>query len=147
MPPNTPTANSPAELLRASVVAGLFGTEPTAAGAWPVFVGHMPDEPDNVICVYDTTGLTDGRIQSNGETIRHPGWQVRVRATDHPTGYAKIAAIRNHIDGIIREGIVIGTHSYTIQAATLTGGVQTIGQEPEGTRRDNFTINGILTYT
>tara|TARA_R110002167_G_scaffold46072_1_gene137793 strand:- start:467 stop:904 length:438 start_codon:yes stop_codon:yes gene_type:complete len=143
----TPVTNSPAELLRASIVTAGFGTQPSTASTWPVFVGHMPDLPDNSVCVYDTSGSLDGRVQRGGETIEHPGWQVRVRATDHPTGYAKIATIRNHIDTILREGIVIGASSYTIQAANLTGGVQTVGQEPEGTRRNNFTINGTLTYT
>ena len=141
-----PTANSPAELLRASIIAGEFGTDPTDEEEWPVFVGHMPDEPDNAVCVYDTTGIMNGRIQSTGESIRHPGWQVRVRSSAHPTGYAKIASIRNHIDSIHREGIELSPYSYTIYAATLTGGVQALGQEAEVTRRDNFTINGILTY-
>jgi hypothetical protein len=137
--------NSSAELIRWSIVDGGLGTNPSSGSAWPVFVGHMPDEPDNAICVYDTTGTIDGRVQSNGETIEHPGWQVRVRATDHPTGYPKIANIRNHLDAVLRQGVVINTFSYTIQAITLTGGVQSLGQEPDGTRRNNYTINGIIT--
>lgn len=142
----SPIYNSPAELIRQSVVMDGLGTNPSDGGAWPVFVGHMPDEPANCICVYDTTGNIDGRI-STGKTIEHPGVQVRVRAIDHPTGYPKITNIRNHLDSILRQGIVIGEYSYTIQAVTIIGGIQALGQEPDGERRNNFTINGILTHS
>ncbi len=141
----SPIYNSPAELIRWSIVDDGLGSNPGDGSAWPVFVGHMPDEPDNAICVYDTAGTPDGRVQRGGETIEHPGWQVRVRSVDHPTGWPKITNIRNHLDSVNRQGVVIDTYSYTIQAVTLTGGIQSLGQEPDGTRRNNYTINGIIT--
>lgn len=143
----SPIYNSPAELVRWSIANDGLGSYPSEGDVWPVFVGHMPDEPDNCICVYDTTGTVDGRLQQDGKSIEHPGIQVRVRAIDHPTGYPKITNIRNHLDSVLRQGVVIGVYQYTIQAITLTGGVQTLGQEPDGERRVNFTINGILTHS
>lgn len=139
--------NSPAEILRASLIAGALGvlisTSPT--GAWPIFVGHMPDTPDNVMCVYDTAGIKDGRLMRTGKTIKHFGWQVRVRATEYDDGFVKIAMVADYLDTVLRETVVISSVTYVIQSVTQTSGPFSIGQESEAKRRENFTLNGTMT--
>jgi len=139
--------HSPAELLRASLVGARIGVFPskTSKKPWPVFVGHMPDDPDDVICVYDTAPVMDGRLQETGETVKHLGFQVRVRSFSYRAAYAKITTIDARLDDIRREGIVINGESYIIAAVTKTSGPLAMGQEPDGKRRENFTLNGTMT--
>jgi hypothetical protein len=106
----------------------------------------MPDNPDNAICVYDTAGIREGRVQSTGESLSKPGWQIRVRSKGHPVGYARIQAIVSHLDGILQETVAISGNSYIIQAVTQTSTVLALGQEPEGEKRNLFTLNGTITF-
>lgn len=143
--------NSPAELIRYVLsTAGVFVT-PGAVGmseppVWPVYVGHMPSVPDNAACVYDTPGAIDGREMRGGRTVRHPGFQVRVRALDHSQGFSKIREIQEALDAVQNLSVAIGDSSYTIIAVKQTGGAFSLGQEPDVQRRVAFTINGQLTY-
>jgi len=82
-----------------------------------------------------------------GERIVHPGWQLRVRATDYTTGYGQIYDIRTLLEGIRRERVDIGAAAYRIDAVTIISDILPLGQEPEGKRRDTFTLNGIMTFT
>lgn len=140
--------NSPAELVRAALIVKGIGLMPDAGvltQVWPIFVSHMPSKPDNVICVYDTPGLTQGRIHRTGETIKKPGWQIRVRGLDHPTGYAKISAIQAAVDSVRNLNIAIAGVGYIVQALNQKGGVMSLGQESDADKRNGFTLNGIIT--
>lgn len=141
---------SPAVLLRDSLVTAGVGTLPSAAGVWPVFVSMLPqdaNEKTDAICVYDTAGERDGRYQTTGETITHPGVQVRVRAGSYPTGWAKAMAIVAHLDQITRETV----QGYTLHAATRAGSPLSLGMEPDGGSGNQrwyaFTVNATLTVT
>ena len=140
-------SHSAADILRYAVIAGGQGTLPTDSLAWPFFVGHLPDTPDNAICAYDTGGLPDGRLM-DGETIQHPGWQLRIRATDHATAWAKVALIKAALDAIANTAVAIGVSNYTLHSVTQTGTPISLGQEVSGTRRrEQITVNGTLTVT
>lgn len=164
--------NSPAELVRAALVAKGVAVIPSdaialgnllwsdgAALLWSdgvgllwgtlvtvIYVGHLPDTPDEVACVFDTPGFTEGRIQRTGETITKSGWQVRVRAPDHATAYAIISNIQAALDAVRNLPVAIQGNGYTINAITQSGGVLALGQEPEAKRRNGFTLNGTVTY-
>jgi hypothetical protein len=121
----------------------------------PDFVGYvtsLPDEPDNAICVQDTVGRLDGRIHKTGETIVHPGIQVRVRSESFVLGWAKANEIKTALEQIKNDSVSVvdpisgTTHTYTIHSATLTSPILPIGEGKEG-RRENFTINVVLTIT
>lgn len=137
---------SPADVLRNIMVADAQGTLPSAAGAWPIHTGGMPNDPDAAICIYDTAGQNDGRLMT-GETITHPGIQVRVRAADYPTGFAKIKALRNYLDALHNESILLATVTYTVAAYKHRGSIISLGQEPDNKRRIGFTTNGQLTIS
>lgn len=141
--------NSAAEIIRGAIVAEslgvLFSVSPS--GDWPVFVAHLPDSPDDAICVYDTPGVREGRMQKTGESVGKPGWQVRVRSIEHGDGIIKISQIARYFDTVLREPVAIGAYNYVIQAITQTGTILPLGQNNDEKRRYHFTLNGTITYT
>lgn len=143
--------HSPAELLRRSLVLGGLGvlrsTNPT--GAWPIYVGHMPDAPDEAMCLYDTSGFAQGRVLHAGDPtlIEKPGIQLRVRAGGFRTGYAKVRALSRHLTDVYKQTVVLGADWYMIHAMHQTGTALAIGREPGGDRRELFTLNAVMTYT
>lgn len=139
-------ANSPAEVIRGFLVLSEAGNNHDAA-EWPVFVGHLPEDPDNAICVYDTTGINDGRIMADGEVVAKYGWQVRVRGTAHDIAWGRITAIADALDGAARAAVAVGSNNYTLHSTTRGGSAVSLGQEAEGKRRCGFTLNGTATIT
>jgi hypothetical protein len=140
--------SSAAEIIRALIIAGglgvLYSTYPS--GIWPVFVAHLPDTPDSVICVYTTAGVREGRIQTTGQSMGKPGWQVRVRSMDYQDGMNKIQEIAAYFDGVLRDDVDIESDTYIIQAITQTGTIIPLGQNNDKKRRYHFTLNGTITY-
>lgn len=139
---------SPATILAEALIQSGLVSRPSSAAApiWPVFVSHMPDTPDNAVCVYDTSGNRDGRIMRTGENIDKPGWQIRVRATGYPLAYNKILSLSRYVGTVRNLGVVINGETYTIYSVTKTGTPLSLGQEPDVKRRDAVTLNGIITY-
>lgn len=137
-------SHPPSQIIQASLIAGGVGTEPTANAAWPVFVSHLPSTIGNALCVYDTAGKRDGRLMA-GATIKHPGIQIRCRAVDYPTGYAKMKEVEAHLDAVLRENVALDARTYTIAAVTQTGDILTLGREPDEKARESFTLNGTTT--
>lgn len=136
--------HSPADIIGALLVSLGLGTDPEAAGSWPVNVSNEPTDPDSCITVYDTSGRTEGRFQTSGETQEHQGIQIRVRAADHATAWTKIHAILNTIDtGVYDEIVAVESESYLVHNVTRTGGVLSLGKEDSSDRR-LFTLNAIV---
>jgi hypothetical protein len=141
--------NSAAEIIRSAIVAEGLGVliSVSPSGEWPVFAAHLPDSLDNAICVYDTPGVREGRIQETGKSVGKPGWQVRVRSVDYADGIAKIGAIADYFDTVLRLPVEVGAFDYVIQAITQTGTILPLGQNNDEKRRYHFTLNGTITYT
>lgn len=139
--------HSPTDVLIAALVVMGVGVYPNSATVpiWPIYADHLPELPDNALCLYDTTGVREGRIMRTGESIRHPGWQIRVRALDAPTAWSKVRAIEKVLDAIRQLEIVLDGERYKIAAVTQTGTPLPLGQETDAKRRDHITINGTIT--
>lgn len=124
--------------------AGL-GTDPDLKKDWPVYAIGEPDLPDNVITVYDTAGMDDGRLMTNGELQCHYGWQMRVRAVNHPVGYRKINALRVYISETFRAlNLTIEGSLYQVPAFTHLGEIMILGPDTPGSKRKLFTLNGTI---
>lgn len=137
--------HSPAEVMRHALVALGVGTLPTAAGSWPIYGHSEPDTPDNVITLYDTTGVGHGRSHIDGEIQEHQGVQVRIRSDKQDTGYPKAKAIAELLDkSINRLTVTIGAAEYLVHAATRTGDVLSLGKESPTSKRNLFTLNFIV---
>lgn len=134
--------DSPAEIIRQLLIdLGLA----TAASTWPVFATGEPASPDNCITVTDTVGTSDGRSMIDGELYTHFGFQVRVRSTDHDTGWLKAAVIRTHLArSVYQRTVAMDIQRYFIQAITNIGQVLPLGKEVAVSKRSLFTVNATV---
>lgn len=144
------TTHSPAQVLRAVLLAAGLGVDPDVDpdSEWPIYVNHMPDEgaADKAIFVYDTSGTKDGRLLASGTVIEHPGFQVRLRALDHPTVWAKLKAVADYIDAApASTTVAVGGTTYAVRNISRTGTPLNLGTQGAPRRRQQFTLNGILT--
>ncbi len=87
-----------------------------------VFLGFMPDKPDDCIALFEYTGRPPD-LHWNGE---YPGLQVRVRNESYLAGRAKIGEIAKLLHGL-HETYLSGTRYLLIKARG----------SPEVLKRDN----------
>ena len=147
--------HSPADVLRHALVSGGMGVLPSIATPgtpliWPMYVGRLPNKPDNIIGVYNTAGVKQGRYMRTGESLFSNGWQIRIRAVSHIDAWNKAKDIQKHLDTIRQFGVIIETSKYIITSVTQIGSPIPMGQgreskRREGIRRDNISMNGTLT--
>jgi|WetSurMetagenome_2_1015567.scaffolds.fasta_scaffold586091_2 hypothetical protein len=140
-------AHSPADVVRWLMIDLSLGTDPAGTGtsdSWPIHASSEPDYPDNLITIYDTAGVQQGRIQNTGETVEHRGIMVQVRGTDHATAWGKMDAIKVALDESVHNSLVIVDSSqYTVYAVTKQSGPLSLGRE-QNTNRFLFTLNAIV---
>jgi hypothetical protein len=142
---STSLARSPADVVRWLLILLDLGTDPEDADSWPIHASSEPDSPDNLITVYDTAGMTDGRVHRTGETAEHRGVMVQVRGTDQPTAWVKSDAIREALDEQVHNLLVtIDDEEYVVYAVTRHSGPLSLGREPN-TDRFLFTLNAVVT--
>lgn len=136
--------HSQADVLRWLLVSLGIGTDPTDDVSWPIHASSEPDLPDNMLTIYDTTGITEGRIQRTGETVEHRGVTIQIRGTDYRTAWSKSNAVRVALDESISvSSVSIGGYNYTVHAVTIKSGPLALGKEPT-TNRFLFTINAVM---
>lgn len=139
------TTNSPSRILQQFMIAdGLF-TDPVDMADFPLFKSHMPDKPDDAGTVYDTAGVKDGRLLTDGFVIIHYGFQVRVRSKDHDEGWVKISAVEKRMETVVGSTVVIAPLTYTLQNISQSGSVLSLGREKNTQRRNLFTVNFLAT--
>lgn len=141
-----PLGHSPADIVRHLLIQLGHGENPTptATPDWSIYVASEPNSPDAVVTVYDTEGRIDGTSNPDGEAQEYFGVQVRVRAEDHPTGYAKARAIADSMDrDVWRDTATVGGTSYCVQSIARTSSVLALGTDKPAGRRHLFTINAL----
>lgn len=145
--PNT-LSHSPADILTQVLVGLGVASQIEDNTAWPVFAGGEPASPDNCITIYDTEGDYHGRTMVDGAIQEHHGFQIRVRARDHATGYSKITAIRESLSQSVRQTLVIvDTTVYQVWAVNKLRGIFSLGLEVPASKRRLFTFNGTTFIT
>jgi hypothetical protein len=134
------------EIIRQLLIDESLGSD---GGTWPVFISFLPNTPENTICVYDTAGMSDGRVMRTGERVEHHGIQIRVRGSSYLVARAKAYAIAEALDAQRRVSIALSSEeSYTLHNVSRSGTVVPIGVEEEGDRRrHHFTVNAVTTIT
>lgn len=140
---------TPAEVVRELLIAAALVTRPSLRQAWPAYLTNMPDGDgvaDDAVCVYDTTPVTEGRVMRGGETIKHPGLQVKVRAKDYRAGWDKTSAIAERFDAVLRATVNLDGFVFLIQSISH-GAVLPNGMEESTKRRFIFTLNCQLTIS
>lgn len=137
--------SSPADI----IYALLEDLDVPQSGTWQMFVGFLPDFPDNAICIYDAEGTMDGRIMSSGERIIHPGVQIMVRSLGYREGWDKAEAIALLLDEQQKVSVAVESDgTYILDCVSRTSPVVSVGMEQINDRRRNgFTINMTITVT
>jgi hypothetical protein len=137
--------HSPAEIIAKWLVDKTYALDPPSQ-PWCVYVGSMPEDGNSVLCVYDTTGIMQGRIQRTGETIQSHGLQVRVRSQGYSAGRAKADTLCTNFDELRREEVTLDDIDYLIHAVSRVTPIIHLGPEA-GNKRERFTINFLATIT
>lgn len=147
-------AHSPADVIRWLLVGLGLGTDYRNVGLWPVYAAGEPPKPDNVLTVYDTVGTDDGSVMigARGELQGHYGFMVRVRAADHPVGWAKANAIRANLAETVYDNTVVvpllngvAAGTYVVENCAQVGHVLALGPNVANEKTWLFTVNAVAT--
>ena len=89
--------------------------------SWATYIGQQPEQPDNVITIYDQGGNRFNTI--SGCVSEDVIFAIRVRCTDYLEGYAKAQQVAKVLNLISNEeidnGKVFHTTYHDIQQQTL----------------------------
>lgn len=142
---------SVSDLTARLLVAGGYGFDPplstnAPASRWTVFVDAFPDTPHLVICC-NTNGLNkdSGRLL-NGCPVTHPGIQIRVRARDRVTAYAKAKVIYDYLSTVRRVSLTVDTETYRMDNMSVQGEPIYVGTGTDD-QRPSFVFDVYVTYT
>lgn len=139
--PTTVLTDTPAAVI-ANYITGLaLMTVPSAGGNWPLYISNMPDSPDNIGAIYNTTPTKDGRSMEGGGVMQHYGVQIGIRCTTEETGWDKCNVIAGQLAAIHNNETILNGDTYTIHNVTIIGGINSLGQEAGTKRRRIFTMN------
>lgn len=138
--------HSPADVLRQLLVDMSLAVDYVDdRTSWAAFASGEPDLPDDSITIYDTEGREHGRDMPTGERATHDGFQIRVRSRNHKVGYIRARLIAIALDEEVENVQVdVDDNSYLVKAVTRTGGILPIGKDIPGSKRNLFTINGVI---
>ena len=145
-----PLDDSPAEIVRQLLIdlgvgVGLAADGYTPLGAWPVYTDVEPTTPDNALTVYDTTPRSRARSMIDGEQVMGWGVQVRVRATDKPTGRDKAEAVRIAFnETVYHNAVYYNSHVYVVYTASRTNLLR-LGLDGSASKRFLHTVNTEVT--
>lgn len=135
----------PILIVRSFLVSESLASLPSSDTDWPCHIGSMPDSADVSVCLYDTAAMKDGRLM-DGETIDHPGIQVKIRCKDYQVGWRKISAISASLDFLNREEITIDSETYLIENMNRASSIMPMGIAKDDTkRRYLFSVNYTMT--
>jgi len=133
--------DTPASIL-ANYLTGLaLMTVPSAAGSWPLYISHMPDQPDLMGGIYNTTPVKDGRAMQGGGIIQHYGVQIIIRSLGEETGWDKCNILAGQLASAHNAETILNGDTYTIHNVSIIGGINSLGEEPGTKRRNVFTMN------
>ena len=136
--------HSPADIIRQLLTDLGQGTLPSATTDWPIYFSQEPNSPDEVITIYDTTGIKNGRTMVDGEVHEHHGFQVRIRAGQYATGFTKARAIAIAMDESVRNTTVtLDASTYKVYSITRVSGPLSIGTDVPTSKNDLFTTNAV----
>jgi hypothetical protein len=124
---------------------GISGGTGGNLGDWPIYIANAPNAPDNILTVFDTEGVKQGRIMLGGMTVKHPGFQVQIRCNDYLIGWDKANAVMVSLsEKVENKTVVIIGNTYIIYAISITSGPISLGKNVTESKRYIFTVNGTV---
>lgn len=140
--------HTPAQVVRMLLLNYVLGTEPEDELDWPIFFDHMPDGPDEAICVYHTQGRMQGRIHITGENIEQYGIQIKVRAATRSVARRRMELIMEAMDlQVLRDYVELDDDGYTVQSMNRTSSLLPDGYDTPSSQRRSFTTNYTASIT
>jgi hypothetical protein len=141
-------SHPPAQIIARLIVDLGVGALPSTSSSvtWPTYVSKEPTSPDNVMTVYDTTPVSDGRVM-DGESQYHYGFQLRIRGVNYSQGWTKASAVHSAFDSMYEKIITIDGTRYLVHSVVNNGGILSLGNESPESKRELFTLNALTTIT
>lgn len=145
----TPFSHSPTDVIRKALIAAGAGTDPAAAQPWPVYADNEPSSPDNVVTLFETAGISDGRTMVDGEAQVHLGVQARVRGRTGDVGRVRADLIRSKFESVYSMVVVLAnpTASYYLHCFARIQPVIPLGDESPDSKRKIFTVDATVALT
>jgi hypothetical protein len=133
---------SAASVVRQALIDAGQSSLPFHGGAWPAFVGSTWDLNLNLVALYDTTPIKDGRISRTGEVIEHKGVQLLISTLDYEDGWVKFRDVMQAINEMRNLEVTVDGTTFTIVNAKKESAAH-IGVDER--RRQLFSANYIVT--
>ena len=99
-----------------------------------IFIGDMPDSPNSLACIYQTSGFNQ-EINLNKESIERPTLMIKVRDTSYVNGLSRCEVIKTAINKITNT--TINTTFYI--EIFVTGDINILGKDEKN--RWQFSMN------
>lgn len=128
------------EIIREYLIDAGVVSRPGDDLTWPCFVGSEPNSPDNVVTIFGTTNVPQGRT-FDGELQEQYGFQVRIRAKTFPVGRTKSLAIRQALINAAHVSVVLDESEYVIQNFSRVRNVMSLGRDGKSSAREIMVIN------
>jgi len=136
--------HSPAQIFQQLLADLSLGSLPDDMNDWPVYVGGIPDAPEELIVVSDAGGVS-GSKGMTGQKTDYGAVQVRARSIEYDTVWQKIEAVRAALDSsVYKTSVTVDSTSYIVVNFSRTGPITFMGVDPN-TRAFNFVLNGRAT--
>lgn len=147
---------TPAQILDVILREDGVVSDPALGGDWPARVSNMPDGvgiPNDVVALYDTPGINDGRDMRTGEVFVHHGVEIMVRSLVYLDGWRKIWAAAWAFEKVAMRSVTVGGGVFLVWNITRTTEPASLGTEegdetekrPGIRRRELFSANFIVT--
>lgn len=128
-------SHSPAQIVSQYLRDQSLAAEPGISSTWPVYVGTLPDQPDDCVMSSDQAGTHDGRTSPDLQAQLHYGVQLLVRSKDRTDGWVKLTAIAVALDAVHMALVNIGSSYYRIRCITRAGTMLYAGFDEVSKRR------------
>lgn len=140
--------HSPASIFQELLILLDLAERPLETSAtdpdWTAYASDLPDTPEKVIVVYDTTAKGFGRDMSgNGYRTEHYGLQLLIRASTHPTSFQRVQQLAIALDEVVLNNVVAMTNPtavYYVKDAVRSP-VNNLGKDKPKSKRNLWTIN------
>ena len=127
-----------------------LGVAPPASGSWPVYLGSLPDSPDDLIFIKETTPVSQGRYME-GAHVRAYAASVTVRSNNYTKGDTRIRLISRNLTEpthgltfpLTRASPTSG--NYLIHNVSIASGPFHVGLESPQSKREVFALNILST--
>lgn len=135
--------HSPAAIVTQFLIVEGYSNDYSST-TWPTFRHNTPDYPDNMIVVFNTSGIIQGFTQNDGQAQEQQGVQILVRSNLEEIGYTKIKEMVNNLDQIKLKTVTIDATSYQVKSFNRSSDILFLGKDMKNSSRVLHTVNYVF---